>query len=140
MSLSIYNTLTKQKEEFQPIDPPQIKMYVCGITPYDETHLGHARAYVTFDIIRRYLEESGYKVRYVQNITDIDDKIIQRSRKTGMKWSEIADQYTKAYFEVMDKLKVKRADKYPKATEHIKEMVGWIEGLIERGYAYVVTG
>ena len=140
MSLVVYNTLTRQKEEFQPIHPPQVKMYVCGITPYDETHLGHGRAYVTFDVIRRYLEESGYEVDYVQNITDIDDKIIQKSQKTGIKWSEIADQYTKAYFEVMDKLNVKRAHKYPKATEQIPEMVRRISGLVDKKYAYVVDG
>ena len=87
MSLKIYNTLTQEKEEFQPIDPPQVKMYVCGITPYDETHLGHARAYLTFDVIRRYLEESGYQVNYIQNITDIDDKIIQKSKVKTIKKS-----------------------------------------------------
>ena len=140
MSLKIYNTLSKQKEEFQPLDAPKVKMYVCGITPYDETHLGHARAYVTFDIIRRYLEESEYKVKYVQNITDVDDKIIKKSNALRVTGNAIAEKYIKAYFEVMDRLNVKRADKYPKATGHIREMVRWIEGLMERGYAYVVGG
>jgi cysteinyl-tRNA synthetase len=140
MSLKIYNTLTQEKEEFQPIDPPQVKMYVCGITPYDETHLGHARAYLTFDVIRRYLEESGYQVNYIQNITDIDDKIIQKSKVKSQNYKEIVEEYTNSYFEVMDRLNVRRADRYPKATEHIKEMIGWIDGLVDRGYAYAVDG
>lgn len=140
MSLRIYNTLAKQKEEFQPINPPQVKMYVCGITPYDETHLGHARAYVTFDIVHRYLEESGFEVNYIQNVTDIDDKIIKKSLESRVTCRELTDKYTQAYFEVMDKLNVKRADKYPRATEHISEMVRWIGGLVERGFAYVVDG
>ncbi|MFH1684398.1 MAG: cysteine--tRNA ligase [Candidatus Margulisiibacteriota bacterium] len=138
MALRIFNTLTSQKEEFQPIDPPQVKMYVCGITPYDETHLGHARAYITFDIVYRYLEESGYKVTYVQNITDIDDKIIKKSNENRVTSKEITDKYTQAYFEVMDKLNVKRASKYPKATETIPDMIKVIKGLIEKGFAYVV--
>jgi cysteinyl-tRNA synthetase len=140
MPLRIYNTLSKQKEEFQPINPPKVKMYVCGITPYDETHLGHARAYVTFDVIYRYLEESDFKVTYVQNITDIDDKIIKKSQLTKVYWQEVAKKYTELYLGVMDQLNVKRAHKYPKATKHIREMIEWIKGLIEKGYAYVVEG
>ena len=155
MVLRIYNTLTQQKEEFQPLKLKQVQMYVCGITPYDETHLGHARAYVTFDIVRRYLEESGYKVTYVQNITDIDDKIIQKAltpnpspsgrgeeRSEGVRGKCIAitDKYTEAYFEVMDKLNVKRATKYPKATETIPDMIKVIKALIEKDFAYEVDG
>jgi len=147
MVLKVYNTLSKEKEEFKPLDPKRVKMYVCGITPYDETHVGHARAYVTFDVIRRYLEESGYKVLYVQNITDIDDKIIKKSSElgppageAGVRSNELTDKYTKSYFEVMDQLNVKRAGKYPKATEHIKEMVKWIKGLVDKGFAYEVQG
>jgi len=136
--MKVYNNLSRQKEEFLPLDPPKVKMYVCGITPYDETHLGHARAYVTFDIIRRYLEYSGYEVLYVQNITDIDDKIIQKSKVKSQNFKDVVEEYTKSYFEVMDRLNVKRADVYPKATEHIEEMVRWIGGLIDRGYAYVL--
>jgi cysteinyl-tRNA synthetase len=140
MSLKIYNTLNQEKEEFQPINPPKVSMYVCGITPYDETHLGHARAYVTFDLVRRYLEQSGFKVTYVQNITDIDDKIIKKSNENGVTSNEIAQQFTNSYFEVMDKLNVKRADHYPKATETIPDMIKVIQGLIDRGYAYEVDG
>ncbi len=140
MSLRIYNTLTQQKEEFQPLKPSQVKMYVCGITPYDETHLGHGRAYVTFDIVRRYLEQSDYQVTYVQNITDIDDKIIKKSKELWVTSDEIAEKYTQAYFEVMDKLNVKRATHYPKATEIIPDMVKVIRGLISLGFAYEVDG
>ncbi|MBU0573137.1 MAG: cysteine--tRNA ligase [Candidatus Margulisbacteria bacterium] len=140
MTLRIYNTLSGQKEEFQPISDDRVRMYVCGITPYDETHLGHARAYVTFDVIRRYLEYLGYKVEHAQNITDIDDKIIQKSKLKSQSCQEIAEQYTQAYFEVMDALNVKRAGEYPRATENIPQMIKFIQGLIDKGYAYVVEG
>ncbi|MBU0672205.1 MAG: class I tRNA ligase family protein, partial [Candidatus Margulisbacteria bacterium] len=140
MALRIYNTLTQQKEDFQPLNPPQVKMYVCGITPYDETHLGHARAYVTFDIVLRYLKESGYEVTYVQNITDIDDKIIAKARDEGRGTGDVVDRYTQSYFEVMDKLNVGRAAKYPKATETIPDMIEVIKGLIKLGFAYEIEG
>ncbi|MBI5699896.1 cysteine--tRNA ligase [Candidatus Saganbacteria bacterium] len=141
MPLKIYNDLTRQKEEFQPINSPRVGLYVCGITPYDETHLGHARAYLTFDVIRRYLEYSGFYVNHVQNITDIDDKIIQKSRlRQGSggqaKVKEVAEEYTRSYFEVMDRLNVKRAGDYPKATDLIPDMIKWIEGLVDKGFAY----
>ncbi|MFH1387557.1 MAG: cysteine--tRNA ligase [bacterium] len=149
MSILVYNTLTRKKEEFIPLTPDQVKMYVCGITPYDETHLGHGRAYITFDVIRRYLEHSGFEVTHIQNITDVDDKIIAKSQTTSTKLQtipklqdpkegckEVSEKYIKAFFEVMDQLNVKRADMYPKATEHIPEMVSWIEGLTKKGFAY----
>ena len=151
MALFVYNTLSRRKEEFRPIDPPHVGMYVCGITPYDETHLGHARAYVTFDLIRRYLEYSGYQVKHIQNITDIDDKIIAKSQhptsniqtKGNSQISDpklacaaVAETYTKSFFEVMDRLNVKRATVYPKATENIDGMVRWIGGLVDKGFAY----
>jgi len=138
MALKIHNDLTHKKEEFEPLASPKIGIYVCGITPYDETHLGHARAYVTFDVIRRYLEYSGYEVRHVQNITDIDDKIINKSRELGINTKELVDKYTESYFEVMDKLNVRRASDYPKATENIEGMVRWIGGLVDRGFAYIL--
>ncbi len=132
-------------------------MYVCGITPYDETHLGHGRAYVVFDVIRRYLKYSGYKVKYIQNITDIDDKIINKANSLRQSADgidavsgkplavselcrKITEKYIASYFEVMDKLNVKKADFYPKATEHIKEMIRVIEGLVKKGYAYIIEG
>ncbi|MFA5112722.1 MAG: cysteine--tRNA ligase [Candidatus Margulisiibacteriota bacterium] len=136
MALKVYNTLTRRKEEFQPLQPPAVGMYVCGITPYDETHLGHARAYVTFDVIKRYLEYSGYQVKHIQNITDIDDKIIAKAKEQGVGVSEIAGKYTASFYEVMDRLNVRRATEYPKATENIDGMIKWIAGLMEKGYAY----
>jgi len=140
MTLKLYNTLSRQKEEFQPLAPPQVKMYVCGITPYDETHLGHARAYVAFDVIRRYLEASDYAVLYIQNITDVDDKIIQKAKTKNQKINAVAEEYISSYLAVMDQLNVRRADLYPRATEHIPEMIEWIEGLLEKGNAYTLEG
>ncbi|OGC11454.1 cysteine--tRNA ligase [candidate division WOR-1 bacterium RIFOXYA12_FULL_52_29] len=143
MTISLYNTASRRKEDLFPIDPPEIKMYVCGITPYDESHLGHARAYITFDVIKRYLVHAGYKVRHVQNITDIDDKIIAKAmQETGertdlkQKCREIAEKYSASFFDAMDKLNVLRADVYPKATDHIPEMIDWIKGLEAKGIAY----
>lgn len=140
MPLKIYNTLNRDSEIFEPIAPPKVNMYVCGITPYDETHLGHGRAYVIFDVVRRYLQYSGYNVNYVQNITDIDDKIIKRANELKVSIQELAKKYIDSYFEVMDQLNVKKATQYPKATEHIKEMIKVIEGLVKKGYAYVIGG
>ncbi len=140
MPLKIYNTLKKDYEIFEPIDPPKVNMYVCGITPYDETHLGHGRAYVVFDVIRRYLDYSGYKVNYVQNITDIDDKIIKRANELKVPIGDITTKYIDSYLDVMEKLNVKRATSYPKATEHIPDMIKVIEGLVAKGYAYVIGG
>ena len=140
MTLKVYNTLTKKEEEFKPLHPPKVNMYVCGITPYDETHLGHGRAYVTFDIIFRYLEHLGFKVNYIQNITDIDDKIIKRANGLGKSTEEIASRYTEEYFKVTDALNIRRANKYPKATKHIEDMIEHIKKLIEKGFAYVVDG
>ncbi|MFA6549094.1 MAG: cysteine--tRNA ligase [Candidatus Margulisiibacteriota bacterium] len=134
--MKLYNTLTRQKEDFSPLEPRAVKMYVCGITPYDETHLGHGRAYVTFDVVRRYLEYIGYQVTHVQNVTDVDDKIINKSKQLAVSSDQIAEKYTQSYFEVMDKLNVKRASIYPKATEHISDMIAWIKALMDKGYAY----
>jgi cysteinyl-tRNA synthetase len=140
MSLLVYNTLTQKKEEFKPQSPGKVKMYVCGTTPYDHCHLGHARCYVVFDVIRKYLEYRGYNVIYVQNFTDVDDKIIKRAQELGSKVEEIAEKYIREYFEVMNKLDVREANFYPKTTEHIEEMVKLIQELIDRGYAYVING
>ena len=140
MPLKIYNTLTREHEIFKPLQPQRVNMYVCGVTPYDETHLGHGRAYVVFDVIHRYLEYSGYKVKYIQNITDIDDKIIKRANELNIPINELTKKYIDSFYEVMDKLNVKRADSYPRATEHIKEMIIVIEGLIKKGFAYVIDG
>jgi len=140
MPLRIYNTLSKDMEIFEPITPHKVNMYVCGVTPYDEPHLGHARAYITFDVIRRYLEHLGYKVNYVQNITDIDDKIIKRAAEEGKTTSEIVNKYSMEYFSMMDKLSVLPASMYPRATEHIPEMINVIKTLVDKGFAYAVGG
>ncbi len=139
MGLRFYNDLTHKLEDFAPLKSDNVSMYVCGITPYDETHLGHARAYVTFDVIRRYLEYLQFEVTYIQNFTDIDDKIIKKSNELRVTSNELAEKYISSYFEVMDKLNIKRATVYPKATEHISEMINWIQGLIDNSFAYVLA-
>jgi len=136
----VYNTLTKQKEEFKPLVPGEVSMYVCGITPYNHAHIGNARPAITWDVIRRYLERRGYRVKHVQNFTDIDDKIINAANEEGVSWDVIANRYIAAYFEVMDKLNVKRADIYPRVSEHIPEIIQMIETLLAKGFAYVVDG
>ncbi len=140
MPLKIYNTITRDHQIFEPINPPNVSMYVCGVTPYDETHLGHGRAYVVFDVINRYLRFSGFNVRYIQNITDIDDKIIKRANELGISINELTKKYIDSYYGVMNQLNVKKADRYPRATENIKEMIAVIESLVKNGYAYVIDG
>ncbi len=140
MSLKVYNTLTNRKEEFTPLTDNQVNMYVCGPTVYDKCHIGHARCYVAFDLIRRYLEYSGFEVRYVQNFTDVDDKIINKSQETGEDPFQIAERYIADYFTSMDALNVKRATIYCKATEHIQDMISFVEKLVEKGVAYAVDG
>ena len=140
MSLMIYNTLTRRKEEFIPIEENKVRMYCCGPTVYDYFHIGNARTFVVFDVVRRYLEYRGYEVKYVQNITDIDDKIINRANEMGVSPKEIAERYTKAYLEDSARLGIKPPTVSPKATEHIPDMIRLIERLIEKGHAYVVDG
>lgn len=140
MALKIYNTLSKQKEELVPRVPQQVKMYVCGPTTYDFIHLGNARALVVFDTIRRYLEYKGYQVTYVQNFTDIDDKIINRAREEGVDPLELGEKYIGEYFRDADALRVKRADVHPRASEHIPEMLEMVKVLYEKGVAYEVNG
>ncbi|AEC52171.1 cysteinyl-tRNA synthetase [Pyrococcus sp. NA2] len=136
MSLKVYNTLTKRKEEFKPIREGEVRMYVCGPTVYDYPHLGHARTYIAFDVIRRYLEHKGYTVLMVMNFTDIDDKIIRRARETGEDPKELAEKFIKVFLEDMNALKVKPADIYPRVTEHIGDIIDFIKKLEEKGYAY----
>ncbi len=135
--LYLYNSLTKSKELFVPINEPRVTFYTCGVTVYDNCHIGHARAYVVFDTIRRYLEYLGYYVRYIQNFTDIDDKIINKANSLNKPFQQITNQYIESYFEDLDRLFVKRADKYPKATEYIKEIQKIISGLINKKMAYI---
>ncbi|MFC2062033.1 cysteine--tRNA ligase [Elusimicrobiota bacterium] len=139
-SLFLYNTLSGNKEEFIPLDPPRVNMYVCGITPYSEAHLGHARCYVVFDTLNRYMRCLGYDVNYIQNITDIDDKIINKSKETGEEPREIAEKYFKSFSDSMELLNVKPADKYPRVSETIEDIIKFVEGLIQKDMAYEVNG
>ncbi|WP_461864316.1 cysteine--tRNA ligase [Thermococcus sp.] len=134
--MRVYNTLTKQKEEFRPLREGEVRMYVCGPTVYDYTHLGHARTYVAFDVIRRYLEHKGYMVLMVMNFTDIDDKIIRRANETGEDPKELAEKFLRYFLEDMTALKIKPADIYPRVTEHIEEIIDFVRKLEDRGYAY----
>ena len=137
--MKLYDTLTRQKREFEPAGD-RVKMYVCGITPYAPTHIGHAMCYVVFDVLHRYLEFLGYQVDYVQNITDVDDKTIQRARERGIPVAELVPEYIDDYLRVMDGLNVLRADRYPRATEEIPRMVEIVQALVEKGYAYPSGG
>ncbi len=137
--MKIHNTLSGQKEEFIPFGE-EIKMYVCGVTPYDSCHIGHAMSYVLFDVIRRYLKFRGYKVKHVQNFTDIDDKIINRANERGIAAKEMAEEFITEYFKDMDSLNIMRADFYPRATEEVPDIIRVVQTLIEKGYAYEVSG
>ena len=138
--ITVYNTMTRQKEVFNPVTPGEAKMYVCGVTPYNHPHIGNARPFVTWDVIRRYMKHVGYKVTYVQNFTDVDDKIINTSNGEGVSWDTIANRYIDSYFEVMDALGVQRADIYPRVSTHIEDIIAMINTLIEKGYAYELDG
>ncbi|RLF72195.1 MAG: cysteine--tRNA ligase [Thermoplasmata archaeon] len=140
MTLKVYNTRTGKKELFEPFKEGLVRMYVCGPTVYDMAHVGHARSYVAFDVIRRYLEHLGYRVLYIQNFTDVDDKIIARAKELGSTTEEVAERYIREFLKDMRSLRVKPATIYPRATDHIADMIRVIEGLIEKGHAYVVDG
>jgi cysteinyl-tRNA synthetase len=138
--IQLTNSLTGQLEPFVPMQEKQVKMYVCGPTVYGLLHIGNGRTFMTWDVVRRYLEKRGFKVTYVQNFTDIDDKIINKAKEEGISPEAVAEKYTRAYFEDMDALGVRRADVYPRAVETIPEMLAHIEGLIGQDKAYVVDG
>lgn len=138
--ITVYNTLTREKEVFKPVTPGEAKMYVCGVTPYNHPHIGNARPFVTWDVIRRYLTHIGYKVTYIQNFTDVDDKIINTSNGEGVTWDVIANRYIDSYFEVMDKLGVTHADVYPRVSNHIDDIIKMIDTLIKNGHAYELDG
>jgi cysteinyl-tRNA synthetase len=137
--MKVFNTLTGQKEDFHPRNGV-VSMYVCGITAYDESHIGHAMTYIIFDVIKRYLGFKGYEVKHVQNFTDIDDKIIERANQLGMPPAELANKYTDQYFANMDALNIERAAAYPKATEEIPKAIEIIQSLLAKGYAYEFEG
>jgi cysteinyl-tRNA synthetase len=140
MSLRIYNSLTGKKEEFLPLDPPNVRMYVCGVTVYDLCHIGHARSAIVFDVIYRYLKFKGYKVTYARNFTDVDDKIINRANETGMRWDQVAEKYIAEFYADMGALGLLSPDVEPKATDHIPEMLEMIARLIEKRMAYEMDG
>ena len=140
MSVAIYNTLSRQKEAFKTLTPKQVKMYCCGVTVYDYCHLGHARSYIVWDTIRRYLTWRGYDVRYVQNFTDIDDKILNRARKEKSSMEAVAKEYTAAYFEDMARLNILEADEYTYATHTIDGIKRLIHELEQKGFAYPAEG
>lgn len=140
MPIFIYNSLSRKKEEFSPVSPPKVNIYTCGVTVYDESHIGHARSLYIFEVIRRYLEYRGYKVKFVRNITDIDDKIINRANELKVGWKELVKKYIARYHEDLKALGIKKGDYEPCATENIKEMVKYIKGLMDKGYAYEAGG
>lgn len=140
MALRVYNTLTRCEESFETLEPGKVRMYCCGVTVYDFCHLGHARAYIVWDTVRRYLLWRGYEVRYVQNFTDIDDKILNRARQEGSSMQEVAERYTQTYFEDMRRLNILEADEYPKATHTLDGIKKLIHELENKGFAYPAEG
>lgn len=138
--MRLYNTLTGQQREFVPADGNTVQMYVCGVTPYSATHVGHALSYVIFDTLRRYLEHQGYGVRHIQNFTDVDDKIIQRAQESGRSETDLAERYIADFFRVMDALNIRRADAYPRATQEIPGILAAIQDLVDKGFAYPAAG
>lgn len=138
--MKVYNTLTRQKEELVPITPGEVKMYACGPTVYNYIHIGNARPLCIFDILRRYLEYRGYKVKFVQNFTDIDDKIIKRANEEGVKFSEVSEKYIDEFCKDAKGLNVRQANVHPKATENIDNIINIISTLIDKGYAYEAQG
>jgi len=140
MALKVHNTLTRQKEEFIPVRPGEVSMYVCGPNLYGPAHVGHAMSYVVFDAIKRYLRYRGYRVKHVQNFTDIEDRIIETAHSLDTTVRELADQYIARFYAEMDALNIERADHNPRATEVIPQMIGIIQTLIQKGYGYEVDG
>src|SRR5450759_4584157 len=140
MPVTLYNTLARRKEPFVPREPGKVAMYVCGPTVYNHIHIGNARTFLSFDVIRRYLEHRGFQVTFVQNITDVDDKIIKQASLEGISAAEVARKYADAFLKAMHDLGIKPATVAPRATETIPDMIAMVERLIDRGHAYVVDG
>lgn len=138
--VQVYNTMTQKKEEFIPREPGKVSIYVCGVTPYADTHLGHARPTVVWDVIKRFFRMLGYETFHVTNFTDVDDKIIARALEEGVSALEISKRYIAEYLASMDALGVERADVYPKVSEHMPEIIELVEKLVEKGNAYVANG
>src|SRR5438552_8026761 len=138
--LKVFNTLTGSKVVFEPLIPGQVRIYVCGVTVYDECHLGHARSAVVFDVIRRYLEYRNYEINFVKNFTDVDDKIINRANQLGIPWEKLTTKYIKAYHRDMKRLGIPKASKEPKATEHMNDIIELTRKLIIKKHAYQLNG
>jgi cysteinyl-tRNA synthetase len=139
-NLHLYNSLTRRLERFHPLEDRLVRLYVCGITPYDVGHLGHALTYVTFDTLRRWLEFSGYEVRHIQNITGVDDDMVRKSKELGVSIPELTERNHRVYLDEMDALNVLRPDRFPRVSETMPQIIAEVERLIARGFAYVVDG
>jgi len=137
MPIRVYNSLSRKKEEFLPLHGNRVSMFVCGLTPQDETHMGHAKTYVAFDVVARFLRHKGYHVFYLQNVTDIEDRIIEKMKSSGRAWKDIVSQYFQEYLEVMEKLHCTSVDVCAFATDYIDEIIEQIAGLIKKRHAYV---
>jgi cysteinyl-tRNA synthetase len=137
MSLMIHNTLTNRKEEFIPIEKGKVKLYVCGVTVYDDIHMGHARSMIVFDMVTRYLRYCGYQVTHVTNFTDVDDKIIRRANEEGIDALVLSTRYIQRYFEDVVKLGINKADIYPKASESMDDIIQMVQEIIDNGFGYV---
>jgi len=136
--IKVFNTMSRSKEIFKPLKKNEVSIYCCGVTPYNAPHIGNARPFVTWDVIRRFFKKLGYKVRYVQNFTDVDDKIIKAANEAGLTWKEISEKNIAIYFKSMDALNVRRADIYPKVSETMPDIIAMIQGLIDKNFAYVL--
>ena len=136
--IKVYNTLSRSKEIFKPLKKDEVSIYCCGVTPYNAPHIGNARPFVTWDVIRRLFKRLGYKVLYVQNFTDVDDKIINAANEQGVTWKDIAEKNIAAYFKSMDALNVRRADFYPLVSKTMEDIVAMIRTLVDKGFAYVL--
>lgn len=138
--MKIYNSLTQTKKEFKSLEEKKVKMYVCGITPYNTTHLGHAATYLFYDVVKRYLEFKGFEVNYVQNVTDIDDSILQKAREVGRNWKELGDFWTKEFLSDLSDLNILKPTHFVKATDSIPKMIEIVKSLIVNRYAYEKNG
>ncbi len=140
MPIRIYNTQSRRKETFQPLEPGKVRMYVCGVTVYDHPHIGHARCYVAFDAMVRHFRARGLEVEYVRNFTDIDDKIIRRAAELGLDTAELSQRFIDSFRQDMEALGVLPPEREPRATEHIPEIIAWVEGLLEKGKGILEKG
>jgi cysteinyl-tRNA synthetase len=140
MTLVIYSTLTRKKQPFEPLQKGRVSIYVCGVTVYDKSHLGHARSAINFDVVVRYLRHKGYEVDHITNFTDVDDKLIARGHELGIEPLDLSKQMIEEYFSVMDSLKITRATAYPKASETIPDIIAMVKGLIDKRMAYESSG